>query len=255
MKTVVFNLELKNKYKSLVVWIMVLSILIFAILAILPSMETESMQSLVDAKLEGIPDGLLVALGIEKIPDFTNPSVCYGYIYLYINMAIVIFASLLVANALVEEESSGKIEYLYGQSLSRKKIFVEKLLASMALLLILLVLITAVAMMSLKTFKSHQYTIREINESLFRFFLGSLFTNFIFIAFGILLSSLLKILKSITSFIMAFVFGTYIVGIIGELVGKYDFLNKLSPLKIMNPLDIMEQFPSWKIVVPWLGSP
>lgn len=85
-------------------------------------------------------------------------------------MAIVIFASLLVANALVEEESSGKIEYLYGQSLSRKKIFVEKLLASMALLLILLVLITAVAMMSLKTFKSHQYTIREINESLFRFF-------------------------------------------------------------------------------------
>lgn len=251
-KMIIYKLEFRNKLKSLLTWIIVLSIFIFAMAAFLPSMETENMKSLVDTKLEGMPESVLAAFGIKQIPDFSNPSVFYGYVMQYINLAIGIFIGILSGNTLVEEESNGTIEYIYAQPISRKKIFIEKLLATMTILLILVIFINIIGFIALGIFKSDNYLLKDIGENIFKITLGSIFTNFIFLSIGILVSSILKNTNSVSGISMAVVFGTFIIGIIGDLVEKYEILNYLSPLNIMSPMEIIEKMPAMKIIIPWI---
>lgn len=248
----IFNIEFKNKQKSLITWTLCLSILVIAMVSLIPAMETDNMKSLVNAKLEGIPEGVLAAFGISEMPDFANPSVFYAYVYQYINIALAIFAGLMAGNTLVEEESNGTMEYLYGQPISRSRIFIEKTLTTAYILLILSIIVNIAGMVSVNIFKSVGYSTKEINRNIIKMLIGTLFINFIFLSIGIFLSSISKNTKSITGMTMGLVFGTYIIGIVGDIVEKYVFLNKLSPLNIMNPMNLIDNMPSFKLIIPWL---
>ena len=255
VKIMIIKLELKNHFKSLLIWIFVLSILIIGIASFLPSMETESMQSLVNMKIEGIPESVLAAFGISNMPNFGKPSVMYGYVYQYINLAIGIYMVLLGGNILVGEESEGTIEYLYGQPISRKKIYIEKLLAGIIVAFILLASINVVGIISLNIFKSDAYTLNGIIVDVAKIFAGSIFTSLVFLSFGFLTSALLKTTKSVSGIAMGLVFGSFILGVIGEIMEKYSFLGNLSPLGIMSPMDIIEKSPDATMVIIWgLGA-
>lgn len=251
VRIMIIKLELKNHLKSLLIWIFVLSILIIGIASFLPSMETESMQSLVNMKIEGIPESVLAAFGISNMPNFGKPSVMYGYIYQYINLAIGIYMVLLGGNILVGEESDGTIEYLYAQPISRKKIYIEKLLAGIIIAFLLLLSINIVGIVSLNVFKSDVYTLNGIIADVIKIFAGSIFTSLVFLSFGFFTSACLKTTKSVSGIAMGLVFGSFILGVIGEIVEKYNFLGNLSPLGIMSPMDIIEKAPDAALVGLW----
>ena len=81
------------------------------LLAFFPSMQTEYMKELAGAKMEGIDPKLLLALGIDKLMDFTVITNFFGYVLQYMTLAIMVFVTQVAVNSLVKEETDGTIEF------------------------------------------------------------------------------------------------------------------------------------------------
>ncbi|MEM5818018.1 MAG: ABC transporter permease subunit, partial [Desulfitobacterium hafniense] len=143
----VFRLELKNTWKSTLIWAVSLSMTIFVLLAFFPAMQTESMKGLAGIKMEGLDPALLEALGLSELTDFTVLTNYFGYILQYINLAIMVYVTLVAVNSLVKEETEGTIEFLYSKPVARTSIVFWKTLANICSFLMLLVVLWLVTVL------------------------------------------------------------------------------------------------------------
>jgi len=225
----VFWLELRNTWKSTLKWAIILCAVTFLMLAFFPSMQTEGMKELAGAKLEGIDPALLEALGLAEMKDFTLISNYFGYLLQFTALSIMAFVMLFAVNSLVKEETDGTIEFLYSKPVTRSRIYVQKILAmslSFFLLIAALFIVTGAGYVLFS-----DYSLAESIEELGKLYGAVLFAGFVFMALGVLFSSLIKSAKSSSGIALAVVFGTFILGIMGVIVSDLSFLTNISPME------------------------
>lgn len=223
------KLELRNTWKSIVIGALAFCGFTFFILAFFPSMQTDAMKQLAGAKLEGIDPVLLAAFGLGELFDFTLITNYFGYVLQYLTIAVMIFMMQQAVTSLVKEETDGTIELLYSKPVSRTHIFVQKGLANLFMLLIVLAALGVTTTVGYLLFTDFTLTAAIKETSIFY---GSIFyVGLIYLSVGMLLSAILKSSKSASGVVIAVVFGTYILGIIGIIVEKLSFLRYLSPME------------------------
>jgi ABC-2 type transport system permease protein len=122
----ILSLEIRNTRKSTIIWTISVGAVIYAMLAFFPSMQTEAMQQLANAKLYGVDPALLAALGLPEAPDFTVITNFFGYVLQFITLAVMVYCTNHAVGMLVKEETEGTIEYLYAKPVSRMDIFLQK---------------------------------------------------------------------------------------------------------------------------------
>lgn len=235
----IFRLEIRNLNKGILIWTTILGVIIFLLLAFFPSMQSEGMQEIANAKLESISPGVLAVLGFKQMPDFTVVTNYFGYVLQYLNLAIAMFVMLRGTNALIREETEGTIEYLYVKPVSRINILVGKLLANIVGYLVMLVILFAVTVGSYLAYTD--YSLSEALHEISILYGGILFVGFIFLLFGFFLSAILPSSRQSASVSLGVVFGTFIMGIISVLVPKLDFLIYLSPLDWIKTNKLLEE--------------
>lgn len=224
----IFRLELKNTWKSTLKWAISLSSITFMILAFFPSMQTESMKELTGAKMEGLDPALLEALGLAELVDFTVITNFFGYVLQYITLAIMVLVTQSAVSSLVKEEIDGTIEFLYSKPVSRSVILSQKILAnifSFVSILIILCVITVIGYLSYS-----DYNFAESIKEAGIFYSSILYVGLVFMALGVLLSTLLKSSKGSSGIVIAIVFGTFILGIMGVVIGDLSLFSYLSPM-------------------------
>lgn len=86
----IFLLELRNLRKSALTAGVSIVAVIFAMLAFFPSMQSESMQALAGAELEGMDPAVLAALGLTEIVDFSQITNFFGYVLQFITLALMV---------------------------------------------------------------------------------------------------------------------------------------------------------------------
>lgn len=224
----VFQLEIKNTWKSSFIWTISLCGIIFLLLAFFPSMQTESMKELAGAKMEGIDPSLLEALGLTELTDFTVITNYFGYVLQYLTLAIMIFVTHSAVNSLVKEETDGTIEFLYSKSVSRSAILVQKSVAHIVSFFFILVCLFASTLAGYLLFSDFSF-VESLGEAAI-FYSSILFIGLMFMAIGILLSTVLKSSKGSSGIVVAIVFGTFILGIMSVLIDNLSFLYYLSPM-------------------------
>ncbi len=224
----IFKLEIRNTWKNTLAWAVMLAVILFMMLAFFPSMKSDAMQQLANAKLESMSPAVLAIFGLETIPDFSKINVYFGYIMQYFTMSLGVFCAIRGLNTLIQEETEGTIEYLYAKPVSRKQIVLQKIAANLLSFMILIGWLIAVTLASYLIFAE------EIVGSSFRqilnFYLGSFFVGVIFMMIGLLLSALLKSSRQTASFAMGLVFGSFFMGILSALVKDLKALVILSPI-------------------------
>ncbi len=136
----IFFLELRNQRKGALIGTASICGVILVLLAFFPAMQTESMQALANAKLEGISTVLLAALGLTNMFDFSLISAYFGYALQYVALAAMVLITQQAVALLIKEETDGTIEYLCAKPVSRDDILGQKLLAH--LLLVTLTMLT-----------------------------------------------------------------------------------------------------------------
>ncbi|WP_431028996.1 ABC transporter permease subunit [Lysinibacillus sp. LZ02] len=224
----VFQLELRNTWKSTLIWTAVLSSIIFLLLAFFPSMQTESMKELAGAKMEGLDPKLLEAFGLAELTDFTIITNYFGYVLQYLTLAIMVYVCQSAVLFLVKEETDGTIEFLYSKPISRNAIFTQKALAHIVSYLVMLIVLWLITVIGYLFFSDYDYmeSIKEVGA----FYSAILYVGFVFMAVGFLLSVCLKNSKGATGVVIAIVFGSFILGIISTVVEALHFLYYVSPM-------------------------
>ncbi|HHW31536.1 MAG TPA: ABC transporter permease subunit [Clostridiaceae bacterium] len=234
-----FRLEIKNNWKGTLKWTIALCIITFMLLAFFPSMQTESMKALAGAKLEGIDPALLEALGLGELMDFTVITNFFGYILQYITLAIMVFVTQVAVNMLVKEETEGTIEFLYSKPISRSAILIQKVLANILSFILLLAALSVITLVGYISFS--EYNIAESIEEVGIFYGSVLYIGLVFMSLGILLSTLLKSSKGSSGVVIAIVFGTFILGIMGVLIDELSFLTYFSPMDWIKTKKLMTE--------------
>lgn len=186
------------------------------------------MKELAGAKMEGIDPKLLLALGIDKLMDFTVITNFFGYVLQYMTLAIMVFVTQVAVNSLVKEETDGTIEFLYSKPISRSAIFIQKILANTLNFIFLLAALGIITVVGYVSFSEYNLTdsIKEVGI----LYSSMFYIGLVFMSLGILLSSLLKSSKGSSGIVIAIIFGTFILGIIGVIINDLSFLSYFSPI-------------------------
>ncbi|MEA4921430.1 MAG: ABC transporter permease subunit [Clostridiaceae bacterium] len=224
----IFLLEFRNIRKSVLTWTLSVGSIIFLMLAFFPSMKTEAMQAIANAKLDSIDPAILAAMGIKEIPDFTIITNFFGYILQFITLALMVFATHQAVSMLIKEESDGTIEYLYSKPVSRDNILTQKIAAHVVSFCLMLLVFIVITISGYLAFSDYSFT-KSLKESLI-IYGGILFVGLIFSSVGFLASSLIRSSRSSAAITIAIVFGTFVLGATSAVVKELDFLVYFSPM-------------------------
>lgn len=239
----IFKLEFKSTLKSLILWSSIVAFLLILFMAFFPSMSGDAMKDLVNTKLSAVPQSMLKALGIENMPDFTDITQYYAYVLQYIALAGAIYVTLLGTTTLIKEETDGTIEYLYAQPVTRNQITLYKLLSSACSFFLFIMAISITSSVLFLVFKPENADIIKIITDLKTIMSGLLFSGFVFLSIGFLISTVIKSAKQSTPIGMGIVFGTYILGMFSKIVSDKveiaENLKYISPIDYGMPLDIL----------------
>jgi len=224
--------ELRVNRNNLLVWALILAGLGILVMAFFPSLARQA--ATLEKVLSGLPQGVLLAFGLEKISMADIMGFYATKQYTTITVFGSIYAILLSSSMLSKETSEKTIEFLLSRPIKRWEIVTAKLLAIIILVLIFNLLITCIMYVTLLSVKTQNFSMRIF----LLLSLGALLLHLTFASVGYLLSALARN-RPLTSLALALVLVTYFLGIASALTPKLGFLKYFSPFKYVDAVDIL----------------
>ena len=220
----IFNMEFKSNFAKMISWAIVLIILLGLMLAFYPFLAESQMNSLFNSVLESFNEPTRNILGFYEGMDIVNIGDYLALVYHYLAILIFVFAMQLGANSLAKEQTSGNIEYIYSNPISKSEIVTGKFTANI-LIYILFLIIMALASFGLVLGISSlgsdtpQVTSFEIIEGIVKVFVGLLGSGLVFMSIGFFFSAISKSSLHQDAVAALFVFLIVLLTIVGKVIG------------------------------------
>jgi ABC-2 type transport system permease protein len=223
--------ELKANFKAFLIWLIPLSIVMYATTIEFESYEGN--QAIIDAMASF--EVLFQALG-ASVSDITTPEGFIMILSLYIYLPLSIYSGLLGSNIISKEEKDKTAEYLFTLPIRRDQVIRSKLIVSIFYsVLFNFLLISVVCISYLRFDRSDQYF-----SFLFNLSIGVFLTQIIFLGLGMVLSSSLKEYKKSGGITIAVLISTFMLSILISMVdGKLDFIKFLIPFQYFPASDML----------------
>jgi ABC-2 type transport system permease protein len=192
-------------------------------------------QSKVMGMISLVPKGALEFKGISNIVDLTSVLGFYAANnVIYMMLLGSIFAMVLSCNILLKEEYNKTAEYLLTRPVTRTQIFVSKLSVVLVQVFMLNFVTALAGFISMKLAQKENFQISSfLILSLYTFLL-----NMLFGAIGILMSTLVKKPKPITTLGIGLVLVFYFLFTISKITENASKIGYLSPFKFVRT-DVM----------------
>ncbi len=233
------SFELKRQQKKALAWALISGVFILVFMALFPSMEKSGIQELVMEKFDAFPREFMEAFGLDMAVNFNDIMHYLAYTIQYIVMALSIYALFLGLDSLLLEESQGTIEFIYGQPLSRRDIYLGKLISHLLVLFESLVLVGLASFFSASLFKPPSLEIQVLAGDILEMFMGTLLVLSLYYFLGLFLGSLLH--SGGLGFVMGVFFFTYLLGVLSRIKENLAFLQYLSPFDYALPMDLVRE--------------
>lgn len=224
----IYKHELKMTLRSAVTWSISLIALIFIYMALFPSF-SEDAQAMNEA-MEEFPRELLIAFGIADI-DMATVLGFFGMIFLFCQVCLAIQAANYGFSLVSIEEREMTADFLLAKPVRRTIILTSKFLAAFCALTLTNVVTwisTFAAITLFKDGKSYDST------ALIVLLLSIVLFQLFFLTVGMLISLVVKRIRSVTSASMALAFGMYFLNAFGGMIGETS-LEIVSPFKHFEP--------------------
>lgn len=209
----VFLRELRAYRKSTIIWIVSLSILLLIFMAIYPAFSTDIEAT--KSVLEQFPKPLLDALSLSFETFFTIYGF-YGYLLSFTILAGAIQAMNLGTGVVAKEVSGKTADFLLSKPVTRTRVLTAKLAAVLVVLVVTNVAFSAMSVVSALIVATETLDVGMLLMLASTLFLVQLF----FLALGALLGVIIPKVKSVVAVSLPTVFAFYIVGTLGEVLGK-----------------------------------
>jgi len=225
----IYRYELRRLRTSLLAWAIALSLISCLFISIYPAFSHDITAS--RELLAQFPPVVRNALGLSLSAFFTFLGF-YAYIFTYVTLAGAVQAMNLGLGVMVREDQSKTTDFLLTKPITRRRIFIAKLAAAITILLAtFIVFCLATALLSwtigATTFDPAKFII--MNAMLLGIELW-------FLALGILVSQLARKVRSVIAYTLSFVFGFFIIGVIGTIIGD-DKIRYIAPFKYIDYLN------------------
>ena len=228
MSTNIFKQEFKMHLRSVITWSVAAVAVILLYSSIFPTFAQQA--ELLNDVLSRFPEEFLAAFGMSDI-DLSTVLGYFSFIYLFVQILLAIQAANYGFALVSIEERELTADFLLAKPVARPQIMTSKLLAVLAGLAITQAVVWAATFGFLNAFKGDKtYDVHILVLLL----LGLTVFQLFFLTVGLVISLLVKRVRSVTPYAMALGFGMYVMGAFGNMLGESAF-EKITPFMHFDP--------------------
>jgi ABC-2 type transport system permease protein len=227
-----FRYELKAYRKSTIIWTLSLVALIAFFLSMFPSIskDAEEFKKLI----EGYPASVRKAIGLNVENVFSILGF-YSYSFLYITLCGAIQAMNLGVSIFSKEIREKTADFLFAKPVTRTNIMTAKLLAALTSLAMTNVVYLAAASIIASLVKTEEYS----GKTFFMISITLFFIQIIFLAVGMIMSVMIRKIRSVLTVSLGTVFALFIVGMLSSTADD-KVLRYFSPFKYFDTAYIIK---------------
>jgi ABC-2 type transport system permease protein len=233
MSANIYKHEFHTRLRSVIVWSLSVAALILFFFSLFPVFSDQAAE--MNRFLAKYPPQLSAAFGLNRM-DLSTVLGFYGFILMFIQLCMAIQAGNYGFGLVSVEENEMTADFLLSKPVSRVQILTSKLLAALTSLLLTDVVVWVASFTAILAFHGeHEYEIAP----LLLLFLSLLIFQLFFLAVGLVISLLVKRIRSVTPWGLGLAFGAYILnafsGIFGDIKLEY-----ITPFKHLDPSYIIK---------------
>lgn len=217
-----YTKELKRNRKNLITWSLIVVGFTIMILAIFPSMA--GMGEDITKMMEKLPEEFAKGLGVDAKTWSSSIGFYSTYYGIYIILLVGIFTTSTGATIISKEEKDGTSEFLLTKPLSRKTIFMTKMMSLLTLTIIIYLIQTITAIIGFIIFGGGKvdwtsFTIMHTHGlALLLFFTST----------GVLLSMFFTPKKNFMGMVVGIIFGSYFLNAMANASESVEWLGYIS---------------------------
>lgn len=233
MSATIYRFEVRSRFKSVLIWSLSITALFLFFFSLYPSFSAEV--GTLNELLSKYPPALLEAFGINRMNMGTVLGF-YSLCFVFTQICLAIQAGNYGFGLVSIEENELTADFLMSKPVSRVQILTSKLLAALTSLTITNLVIWVVSFVSIETFKSGQsYETKPLLLMLASIVIFQLF----FLCVGLVVSLLVKRVRSVTPYSLGLGFGTYVLNAFSGVFGDVK-LEMITPFKHLDPTYIIQ---------------
>ena len=240
----IYNFELKQNLKSIIIWTLALIGVNAMFLSVYPYYRDQ--MAVIKPMFEGFPPQILEAFGINVENLFTALGF-YSFVQMYVQLMAAIQGMIFGLSILGKEVRLKTADFLFTKPVTRTSIFIQKWAAILTLLLgswLSYSLFNYVLIRSLEAGSVHGSLFILVQTS-------NLLISLFFAAMGMLLASILRKLKSVVSISISFVFAFFVLNMMQSILDE-EWIRYFSPFQFFerSHLFIHQQY-EWPLLGVW----
>ncbi len=219
----IFLRELKVNIKSLIVWFVIISLLVFLAVAKYSAFASDpSTKALFETMPKGLMDMFdMSSLSLESLKGF------FVVMFIFLALMGAIAASMWGSESISKEERDKTVEFSLVLPVSRSKVITAKALAALVDCVILVLFTWLVSTLAVKAYPSEPGF-----EKFLALLMAAMFMiELIFLSIGLLLGCAMKNFRRTGSTATAIILVTYFLSVLIRLQSKLDFLKYLTPFR------------------------
>jgi ABC-2 type transport system permease protein len=233
MRMNIFQHEFKMHFRSVITWSAAVAALLLVFVSLFSSFSQDA--ALLNEMLANFPEQLLAAFGMVGV-DLATILGYFSLAFLFVQICLAIQAANYGFSLVSIEERDWTADFLLAKPVGRPQILTSKLLAVLGGLLITDIVVWISSFVFINLFKG---AATYETGSLLLLLLSIVPFQLFFLAVGLVVSLLVKRIRSVTPYAMALGFGMYVLNAFGEMLGQ-SALEQITPFKHFDPRYIIQ---------------
>ncbi len=233
MNANIYRHEFRTRLRSVLIWSLALTFLTIFFFAMFPVFADQA--ALMNEMLAKFPQELLVAFGMDNM-DLSTVLGFYSFVFFFIQLCLAIQASNYGFGLVSIEESELTADFLLSKPVSRSQVLTSKLLAALTSLVITTLVVWVSTFIAISLFREGRaYDMSTLLLLLFSILIFQLF----FLSVGLVISLLVKRVRSVTPYALGLAFGAYVLAAFSGVFGDVG-LELLTPFKHLDATYIVQ---------------
>jgi ABC-2 type transport system permease protein len=232
MSANIYAHEFRTRLRSVIIWSLAVTAIVFFYFSFFSVFADQA--ALMNQMLERFPPQLRAAFGLDAM-DLSTVLGFYGFIFLFVQLCLAIQAGNYGFGLVSIEESELTADFLLSKPVSRTQVLTSKLLAALTSLTITNAVVWVSSYVSIAVFRGdREYDPRTLLLLLLSIVIFQLF----FLSAGLVVSMLVKRVRSVTPYSLGLGFGAYVLSAFSGILGDVK-LELITPFKHLDPARIV----------------
>ena len=232
MSATIYLHEFRARFRSVIIWSLSVAALILCFSSIYSGFADQA--ALVNQMMSRFPPALLEAFGMNRI-NLAEVLGFYSLIFTFVQLCLAIQAGNYGFGLVSIEESELTADFLLSKPVSRTQVMTSKLLAALSSLTITNLVVWVVSFIALAAFHGGRpYDAGTLVLLLVSIIIFQLF----FLGVGLVVSLLVRRVRSVTPYSMGLGFGMYILSAFSAILADVK-LEYITPFKHLDPAYIV----------------